>query len=96
MSPRNVRNFWIEGRTDSGTTFATGPRSADGGFTATIYQRHNGAVALACRIEGRVSASGRLMLIIEPEQPGGQNEPEVFVDGKAQVEVPCIQVRSDR
>lgn len=94
MSPRNVRNFWIEGRTDSGTTFGTGPRTKDGGFIATIYQRHNGKVVEVLKIEGRATVAGRLHLIVERGNGGhGLSEPfnfEVFPDDAS------IQVRSDR
>lgn len=38
--PRNVRNFWIEGRIDGrDSTFAAGPATKDGGFSLTIKQR---------------------------------------------------------
>lgn len=73
--PRNVRNFWIELDVDgSKSQVATGPRSADGGFTPTILQRSEGDIIRALDVRGFVrSSDGKLILEASsayPEPPG--------------------------
>ena len=68
--PRNVRNFWIEGETDSGTSFATGPRAKDEGFTARIFMRHEGQVVGPVHIAGQVTRDGEIVLSIERRMTG--------------------------
>lgn len=64
--PRNVRNFWLEAQVDGrASTFASGPRSRDGGFTLDLYQRDKGTVAHVALIVGRVLSDGRLCLSME-------------------------------
>jgi hypothetical protein len=63
--PRNVRNFWIEGRTDDsayGHNF--GPRTKDGGFEMTIYQRDAGGVTKAFDIRGFLDVDGKLTCMV--------------------------------
>lgn len=51
--PRNVRNFWIEAEIDGREhPLAGGPKSKDGGFTATVKMRHGGTVLSALKIDG--------------------------------------------
>jgi len=67
--PRNVRNFWIELDVDGRkSTVETGPRSRDGGFELTIYQRHKGEVrrALEVRGYGDFSGDGALRIVVQP------------------------------
>lgn len=42
--PRFVRNFWVETISD-GKAKATGPRTADGGFSVNIKVRDKGSVS---------------------------------------------------
>jgi hypothetical protein len=64
--PRNVRNFWAEVRADGkDTPVATGPVSADGGISVTIFQRDKGAVVRAVGIVGQVDNDGALTLYVE-------------------------------
>lgn len=64
--PRNVRNFWIDGRIDGRSAdLSGGPQSKDGGFSLTIYQRNKGEVMEALRINGRVLSDGSLKLEAE-------------------------------
>jgi hypothetical protein len=65
--PRNVRNWWIEGRADGASGVSFGPKAADGGFELTIYQRDRGSVSTAIHIDGRV-VSGRLILAITDDK----------------------------
>lgn len=65
--PRNVRNFWLEGRIDGRASEITGgPVSAGGGFTLTVYQRDGGRVTTAARITGWATPDGTLRLDVEP------------------------------
>ena len=65
--PRNVRNFWIEGRIDGReSAFEGGPVSKDGGFSLTIYQRNNKNVMTAARLRGYALADGTVRLDIAP------------------------------
>lgn len=48
-----VRNWWIEGNIDGrATNISGGPRSKDGGFDITIYQRDDNGIITAARISG--------------------------------------------
>lgn len=68
--PRNVRNFWIEGRADGRASgFSAGPRSRDGGFFARVYVRAAGGVADAFGIRG-YAAGDRLR--VEVSGPDGR------------------------
>ena len=65
--PRNVRNFWVECKIDGQKTrLAGGPRSKDGGFSLTIYQRRRGNVEVAFSIEGRADTDGRIFTRVVP------------------------------
>jgi hypothetical protein len=61
MSPRNVRNFWLELEVDGKKTrVATGPRGKTGGFKLTIYIRDDGSVGGPVRIYGTADEEGEL------------------------------------
>ncbi len=48
-----TRNFWVECNIDGrATKLEGGPRSKDGGFNLTIYQRDEGAIKEAITITG--------------------------------------------
>lgn len=65
--PRNVRNFWIEARADGAASPSScRPRNADGGIDATIYQRCDGAVTAALRINGWHDNDDTLVLDVGP------------------------------
>ena len=77
--PRNVRNFWIEGETDNGTEFGTGPRAKEGGFFADIYMREDGGVRHALKIRGWVDGD-RVVLDLEHDRPrSGYSEKELLM-----------------
>lgn len=60
--PRNVRNFWIDGTIDGRSSgLSGGPQGKDGGFSMTILQREDGAVADGMRVTGG-SFNGRNVL----------------------------------
>lgn len=64
--PRNVRNWWIEGKIDGRSAeFSGGPQSKDGGFTLKILQRDKGNIVTALHINGRVLSDGTLILHAE-------------------------------
>lgn len=74
--PRNVRNFWISTRADgSNAEQATGPKSKDGGFTTSIFQRSKGRVTRVVDIAGAPDIHGRLILHIRP----GPDAPANFI-----------------
>lgn len=62
-----MRNWWIvveiDGRT---TTLKGGPRSKEGGFTLTVYQRDKGESIPVVDVEGIALGGGRLKLKIDP------------------------------
>ena len=59
--PRNVRNFWIELDVDGRKScITTGPRSKDGGFKLTVYQREKGNIVKALSVFGSVNQLGKL------------------------------------
>lgn len=70
MKPKIVRNFWIEATVDgSEKKIGSGPRSKDGGFVLTVYQRSEGGVSTALRVQGNVSAGGELLyLYVSPDE----------------------------
>lgn len=68
--PRVVRNFWLEADVDDRRSLVIGgPRGKDGGITLRIYQRDNGAVRTALRIECRAFCDGTLRLDVKPALP---------------------------
>lgn len=82
--PRNVRNWWLEGRIDGqSATLTGGPAARDGGFSLRIYQRDRGSVTLAGTLRGftvvdHEAGTTRLILDLEPGdhpiqslEPGG-------------------------
>lgn len=66
--PRCVRNFWLTAEVDGRkSTFATGPRGRDGGFTLRVYQRHNGDISKPFILTGRV-CDGQVILEVSDEE----------------------------
>lgn len=66
--PRNVRNFWIEGRVDGRSSqIATGPIRSDGGFSLSVLMRDDGGIVRALTLDGRV-IDGRIILDVEANQ----------------------------
>lgn len=63
--PRCVRNFWLSARIDGRrSSFASGPRSKEGGFHLDIYQRDGGEVSTRpLRITG-VCRDGKLAVSV--------------------------------
>jgi len=63
VSPRCVRNFWIELEVDGKKErIATGPRNSGGGFELVIKMRDRGGIATPARITGYATTSGKLIL----------------------------------
>ena len=63
-----VRNFWVDGKVDGQSTgFGGGPQRKDGGFSMTIKQRDKGEIVTAVSIDGFVSKSGELILLVDVE-----------------------------
>lgn len=61
MSPRNVRNFWLELTVDGRTSrIETGPQAKDGGFSLVILQRDNGNILRAMEVDGFAQSDGKL------------------------------------
>ena len=57
-----VRNWWIEADVDGRKTpLSGGPRSKDGGFQLTIYQRVKGNIDNPYRISGFTKRNGYLV-----------------------------------
>ena len=79
--PRSTRNFWVDLDVDGrASRVETGPRSATGGFTETIYMRgEGGTVETAVRIAGEAFSDGELRLYVTPGESayrGGEPWPE--------------------
>ena len=71
--PRNVRNFWFVASVDGRSGIASGPVSKDGGMSITIYQRHNGEILEALRINCLATHDGVLTIAAyDPSEPSGQ------------------------
>jgi hypothetical protein len=71
VSPRVVRNFWLQGEIDGiQGPIATGPMNADGGFRLTIYQRDDSCVTEPVLISGRVNHAGELVLAVVDHDTG--------------------------
>ena len=65
--PRNVRNFWVEGRADGDRNDVSfGPRASTGGFRLTVKMRDDGGIVNALDLEGIVSADGTITLHVQP------------------------------
>ena len=63
----SIRNFWIDADIDGrNTPLASGPRSKDGGFTATIYIRDDSDIKRAVTLIGDARSNGELTLAILP------------------------------
>lgn len=69
-SPRVVRNFWITGEVDGRKSrISGGPRARDGGISLTLYQRCDGGVATALRVDCLACPDGTLRVEVEPVLP---------------------------
>jgi hypothetical protein len=69
--PRNVRNFWIEGRVDGkAKSVGFGPIGKDGGFDLSISVRNDGGIERAFFVRGFVNKNGDLRIVAEPSTPG--------------------------
>ena len=66
--PRSTRNFWVDVDIDGRQTrIEGGPRSANGGFSETVYMRgEGGTVETAVRITGEAFNDGELRLYVTP------------------------------
>ena len=63
-----VRNFWVEASIDGyKTKVKGGPRRKEDGMNLTIYQRENGAISTAFRVNCRVTPSGNLITSVFDE-----------------------------
>ncbi len=68
--PRVVRNFWVAGDVDGRRSrISGGPRARDGGLSLTLYQRKEGGVAVALKVECHSRSDGTLSLEVEPALP---------------------------
>jgi hypothetical protein len=68
--PRVVRNFWVDGAVDGRRSRITGgPRARDGGISLTLYQRKEGSVAEALKVECLACEDGMLTVEVEPVLP---------------------------
>ena len=57
-----IRNFWIEADVDGyKTTLEGGPRNKNGGLEAMIYQREDGRITTAVKIDCFVDSEGKLV-----------------------------------
>lgn len=60
-----VRNFWVEANIDGRKTkLAGGPRSKNGGFSLTVFQRSQGSITRALIIDGFANEDGELNLSV--------------------------------
>lgn len=62
MTPRNVRNAWMNAQIDGRGPIATGPVSADGQMQVRFFVRDNGRVIPSVSIETVATRDDRLML----------------------------------
>ena len=68
--PRNVRNFWLSARIDGrASILASGPKSKDGGLSATLYVRKDGDVATAIMIDAWPGTNGKLHISVTTNMP---------------------------
>ena len=67
MSPRNVRNFWIEVDVDGRQEkIAAGPKGKDGGMEIQLHQRDYGGVSHVLSIWCHSNRDGLLVTEIQP------------------------------
>lgn len=60
-----VRNFWIDADIDGRKTMLSGgPRAKDGGMLVNIYQRDDGGIHRALRIECMECGDGTLKTVV--------------------------------
>lgn len=65
-SPRVVRNFWLKGTVDGRrSSIRGGPRTRDGGFLLTLYQRSGGEVSAALSLHGLALSDGTLVVEVK-------------------------------
>lgn len=77
---RNVRNFWIDLSVDGrASSVETGPRSKDGGFSMTIYQRDEGDIVTAAKISGLARSDGSLISLTIRVNDGKGSLPTVAI-----------------
>jgi hypothetical protein len=68
--PRAVRNFWVAGDVDGRRSrISGGPRARDGGISLTLYQRKEGGVTEALKVECLACEDGTLRVEVEPVLP---------------------------
>ena len=64
----HVRNFWVDLLVDGRCKVATGPRSADGGFSLVVLMREEGSISeRRVRVNGFARSDGLLSLEIAAE-----------------------------
>lgn len=70
VTPRVVRNFWIDAKIDGrAADIGAGPKAKDGGFELTIYMRRAGEVNEAISIRGYENGGN---LVLWAQGPDGQ------------------------
>lgn len=63
-----IRNFWLEANIDGRKTpLQGGPRAKDGGMTATLYIRNDGAIEEAVTLDCHANKDGALVVLVEVE-----------------------------
>jgi hypothetical protein len=68
--PKVIRNFWVAGAVDGRRSrISGGPRARDGGISLTLYQRQEGSVAEALKVECLACEDGTLSVEVEPVLP---------------------------
>jgi hypothetical protein len=86
MTVHNVRNFYLTADIDGRASgLSGGPRSKDGGMSATILVRHEGSILRAVEISAIARRDGTLLLRVTPTSDAGrkaevETEPGTFRD----------------
>ena len=67
--PRNVRNWWVEGRADGGSSIggrsiSFGPQSSGGGINIKILARDHGDIVDSFHLQGYAFPDGSLRLTV--------------------------------
>lgn len=64
-----VRNFWVDGYIDGRETrLGGGPRSKDGGMRVELFQRENGGITTALKVECTAERDGTLVTTVLDEE----------------------------
>jgi len=92
--PRCVRNFWVDASIDGrASTFASGPRSKDGGIRLHYYQRKEGDIVCPFSIRSRATSDNTLITTINLNTRDQEMDSFVITIDKDQEQIQIVTKR---